>query len=356
MSDPKFDFAVLGSSPFAALLAIALVVNHKKNVCLVQKLPAPLQLVRDVGLSVAPVTRPETWSLLTHSNGNLNTLLGGRAPSILTRIDAIFAAYSHAGVDALGHIRHMAAAFGHITTPFSKKKLGAYSSGFAFEGVKRFRHRPFYETLPDWLTEIGVTVLEPARTEISVGRKYAVLDSGEGARRADAVIVTDADVGSKLLALPKLKQLCAISTSTALLSEPGGKSIFPVICDIDANAQYCAHPDGRLECVVHGNSKSAQQWLSRNLPTNTETRLAGMVEFPVLRSTDGAPIIGQVSASRLYLALALGQSAPFMAPAVARHFAGNGTPSEDIFFQKHNLRADRKKVQEFRRGSQDENP
>ena len=81
MSESAVDFAVFGSSPLASLVAGLLASRHKRRVIIVGEPEARYRLPRALDLSVAPITRPETWALLTANKADsakLISKIGGR--------------------------------------------------------------------------------------------------------------------------------------------------------------------------------------------------------------------------------------------------------------------------------------
>src|SRR5690606_6773418 len=113
MSESVLDFVIFGSSPLAGLLAGLLASDHGKRVACVGESAARYRLPRSIDLSIAPVTRPETWSLLAATSAETQRLLtkiAGR--SGLRRIAPIFFSVERSAREALGHVAHMARANG----------------------------------------------------------------------------------------------------------------------------------------------------------------------------------------------------------------------------------------------------
>ena len=103
MGGTEVDFAVFGSSPLACLVAGLLVTAHKRNVVMVGDGEARYRLPRAVDLSLAPITRPETWAMLSNALPETTKLIGrigGR--HALRRVDPIFFADGPAAREALG--------------------------------------------------------------------------------------------------------------------------------------------------------------------------------------------------------------------------------------------------------------
>ncbi len=77
MADDSYDFVVLGSSVLAGLIAGQLAAAHGKRVFLVREPFSPFRLQRRIDLSIAPVTRPETLTLLKRSAAELVRIAAG---------------------------------------------------------------------------------------------------------------------------------------------------------------------------------------------------------------------------------------------------------------------------------------
>ncbi|MET0437855.1 MAG: hypothetical protein ABW043_10215, partial [Devosia sp.] len=89
MSEAELDFAIFGSSPLAGLVAGLLASRHQRKVVMVGDAQARYRLPRAFDMSVAPISRPETWALLRDclpDTSKLITKIGGR--HALRRVDA----------------------------------------------------------------------------------------------------------------------------------------------------------------------------------------------------------------------------------------------------------------------------
>ena len=64
MTEAHADFVVVGSTPLARLVAGLLASVHGKTVVFSGESQSGYRLPRGLDLSVAPITRPETWALL----------------------------------------------------------------------------------------------------------------------------------------------------------------------------------------------------------------------------------------------------------------------------------------------------
>lgn len=347
MSDSNLDFAILGSSPFAALLAISLASLHGKKVCLVAQPINQFQLVRSVSLSVAPVTRPETWALLQSTKGELESLLAKVPGTFFSRSQSAFVSQTIDGTNALGHIRHMAAGYGFATAALTTQNHLGFEEGFTFESALRLRHRPFFNALPSILTQLGIQFLPQKETTLKVKRTSTTLDFKDIQLTANRVVATDSISLGQSLPNEKQNQICKRSAFTSILTEPGTTLPFPTIVDIDTGAFGYTHPDGRVECIVRGDGEIAKNWLANMLPEHSSTYFSGLTEFTEIENLKGIPIVGQVGNTHTSLALLPAPTAPFLAPSVARQLCNTTSPFETDYFAGRNLDIDKQHVTDF---------
>src|SRR5690554_5118850 len=123
MDDRRFDFAVVGSTPLAGLLAGLLADPHGHRVCLIGERWSPFQLTRRFDLSVMAMTRPESWALLRTSSEETLKLLRGLGRGLFERVDPLFIAETPQSIDFLAHMRHMARASGYGAEPVASRRL-----------------------------------------------------------------------------------------------------------------------------------------------------------------------------------------------------------------------------------------
>jgi hypothetical protein len=89
MAAGTYDFAILGASPFALLLAGLLRSAHGKSVVVVADPWSDYRLARGFELSVMPATRPETWALLKRGATETTRLLGTVGKNLYERVDPL---------------------------------------------------------------------------------------------------------------------------------------------------------------------------------------------------------------------------------------------------------------------------
>src|SRR5690606_35283953 len=126
-------------------------------VILVGEGQAGYRLVRGIDLSLAPITRPESWMQLVQSvpeTSRLVARIGGRGA--LSRIDPVFFAGGGAHGEALAHLRHMAQGFGIAAEPVAPSLLGEGRQGVVLRDAIRINRPALEAGLGRWLDRAGV--------------------------------------------------------------------------------------------------------------------------------------------------------------------------------------------------------
>lgn len=322
MGADAFDFAIVGSSPLALLLAGLLAARHQRKVCLVAQSHAAFRLPTGLDLSAAPLTRPETWALLAATVPETVRLLARVAGKLAyDRIDPLIVAETAAGRDALGHVRHVALGFGHAVEP--EPASAALPDGAV---ANRFRdavliNRPFLEAaLMPWLESVGVRRLDtPDATA-----EFTVLADDEAALAR----------GSRLL---------QPQPSLTLMTEPLPALPAPVMSFIDRGLAIRQLAGGGVSALVRGEGTNANGMAGAAL--GERARLAGQAPFLAAATPDGAPMLG-LSEANVFTIAGLGMTGAFLAPAIARFLAGAATTQEAAWIDARSPLADRSLVGE----------
>jgi hypothetical protein len=338
LSDESFDFAIMGTSAFAAILSLALARKHGAKVCLIGRMPAPLQTVRDIALSAGPYSRPETLRLLGATAGDLRALLAGPGEPVFERRNALFAASSAAGRAAAGHARHMLAAFGVVTSSLPET---AATGGFVAEGLWSLKPRAFFAGLVARLAEAGV-VAYPNVEDLQIGRDVVRFAPDHAFVTATRLVVTDASESEAMAALP---ETLAIGWRKAMLTEPVPGLAGRLIVDIDTGGHIMGRADGRLEVVAPAEAEGdAAQWLGAFLPRGSRARVVARNRYRVLQSSDGAAVIAPLPRKAAMIAAGLGVSGAFLAPALARHLTASASTDEGAWFAARDFGGNRSLV------------
>jgi len=330
--DDNYDYLIVGSTPLAGLIAGLLATAHGKRVCLVAEPYSPFRLQHSIDLSVAPVTRPETLSLLKRVGGETGKLISAWGKGLVSRLDPVFVAETPESIAALGHFRHLAAALGYAIEPVADHTT-ATGLILRLRDAQMLAHGRFEPALEAWLDQHDVRRLDPSRTAVSIRKDgIARIATGELVVEArHAVFASDAAIHHYLPPEALDRSLESVPGSAILLE--GGKPLLASSLNfLDRGVSLVQ--DGRVSitAIVTGASHTARARLGSATGKAGELRLAGEAQAPTIRSLDGAPYVGAARGVRATLVTGLGLSGAFLAPAVARLLAGASAGDEASWF------------------------
>jgi hypothetical protein len=328
MSQAQADFAILGSTPQARLIAGLLAGTHGKSVVFAGESQSGFRLPRDLDLSIAPLTRPESWALLRAAQPmvqKLITRIGGRAS--WSRLDPVLFADSAEGQQALAHIRHMAQGFGLAVEKLRPKALAKGRDGVVFRDATMIHRAVAEPALDRWMLQQGVHILDP-RSDIMVHAD----GSGEIRAGETAISVTQcvlADDAALLRHLPaeRWPALMLRRPATTILTEPTGRIAAPVMLEIDSGLTLWQRPEGGIAAFGPGPMDHVLGEVSALL--GGVVHRAGQSQYESLATRDGAPAAGRVNGSGPDVLAGFGPSGMFFAPALARWLAGVATEDEN---------------------------
>jgi hypothetical protein len=313
---------VLGASPFALLLAGSLASQHKLRVALIGERFSPLRLPPGLGLTVGPITRPESWALLRRLESETLSLLSvAGAASSVTRQPVTFRADLPQTASALDHVRHMAMGHGIKIEPLvAGNGLVIRDAGVISEAALR-------PAIDNWLAAIGVARLEASEVTLAIPKRGdATVSAGPRSIPARQIIL--ADDTALLTHLTSAQIPSPLETVEAMIvltnparSLPSGPIFFP-----DRQAIVSSRGKGLLVHLLGATAADARlaSALEGELPL---VRLATR-RLRRLESKDGAPLIGWLKEPKVFIAAGMGPVAPFLAPLVARAIANATLPEE----------------------------
>jgi hypothetical protein len=343
MAEGPYDFAVLGSTPLAALLAGLLGSVHQKRVLLIAEPLSPLRLQRGFDLAVAPLTRPETWAMLQRGTPEVLKLLSGLGKGLFQRLDPLFVAETAAGAEALAHMRHVARGFEYAVERRPGVALAAY----------RFQDKPLLDrarlgpAFASWFQRIGVLQQAAGTARISIARDgSARIETANGAIDAKhAILADDAAVIAQLG--PNLPAGARIEPVTAILTEPAATRPAPLAMHVDTGVVLRQDTTAAIWALVPGPPSEAQLRIAATLASQGTMRRAGQVRFNSIATLDGAAIVGLARVPQVTLIAGLGSSGAFLAPALARLIAGSATEEEARYFAAREPGKDRTAIADY---------
>lgn len=343
----KLDFLIAGSTPMAMLLAHFLRRSHKCEVGLLADDPHPLRVSRGFDVSVSPLTRPESWELLKRCTSEVKRAISGWDRALLEATDVAMTGHGEAAKTALGHIRHMSAAFGVLSEPLTGETVVRHGGGFVVRGATRLKRRHFSSQARNVLEKFGADWLPLANCQMEWGSGRVRLDVDGETIEAENVILCDAELAAQISPAVALPSELQMTEHCGLLTEPGAKPGWQCLLDIANEGLACSHADGRTEAWVRGDRSRAERWLAGVLEHGSQTRLSGYVAKRSVASVDGAPIVARMGRSSIYAALNFGMSEVFFTPALARYFAGHAHEFERAYFEPRGSGNKRGAVSEF---------
>lgn len=331
MSEAVADFVLFGSTPLARLLAGLLAAEHKRTVIFVGESQAAYHLPRGTDLSLAPISRPETWQMLRDGVGETTRLLsriGGRGS--WSRTDPILFADGEAGKEAIAHMRQMAISFGIAAERATPSLLGAGRTGTLFRDAVRL-HRPVLEPRLDaWLEQVGVRRVSPQSVEIAADGG-AMLDVGEDHPLAarQTILADDASILAHLAELPGLLHR---QTMSSILTRPTHPIAAPVMVHVDAAMTLEQGKGGGVSAWGPGDLAEFSSRLHQLLGANRRVEQAGQTSYQSVSTGDGAPAFGRLGGSGADVIAGLGALGVYFAPSLARWLSGASRSEEELWF------------------------
>ena len=335
MADGGYDHAICGSTAFAMLLAGLLAAEHGRRVCLIGEAWSPYRLPRRVDVSVAAVTRPETWALLKRETPDILKLLGSIGRGLYERADPLFIAETPAEVDRLGHVRWTAAAYGFAAERVVDPAIT--TSG----AICRIRDAAMLVTgraepaLEAWLDKLGVVRLPELTTTVTAKRDgTATIAANDRETEAGSLILAD-DTAILARQTPSDRhRLLTITACTAILTEPAPRALPAPLCFyLDRElVLYQRAAKNAVVALAHGDPDTARARLGASTGAVGAVRPTGQALFRCVETLDGAPLIGRSGRLKAIIAAGLGDTAAFVAPAVARVLADAATEDDAAYF------------------------
>lgn len=335
MSAENADFAVFGSTPLARLVAGLLASRHGKKVVVIGEVKARFRLPRVADLSLAAITRPQTWALLQANVPETTRLIGkigGRGAH--RHVDPIFFAESEAAREALGHVSNMARAFGLVVESLSAKRLGPNRFALRIGDAVALNRSVLEPALETWLAACGVQIL-PTAVAAFAGDGSVTLRQGDVEIVAShALLADDAAVEDHLPRHLKPASLIDRVQST-ILTASGQHLASPVMMHLDSSTWLVEHEEGGMAAIGPGQLAGLSQNLVTLLNQPTQLQQVGQVSFRTLAMRDNAPLIARDLATGRSILVGLNGWGSFLAPALARWLSGEATRAETRWISAH---------------------
>ncbi|HEX4297655.1 MAG TPA: hypothetical protein VHZ56_06495 [Devosia sp.] len=322
MPETVFDFAIFGSTPFAGLLAGLLARDHGKRVLRVGRRVSPQRLPRRLEMALTLASRPHTWKVLRDADAEIRRLLPSLgAASALSLADVEVRADTEATAIALAHAAHLALAHG--------MQVRQTRAGWIFRDVTTLGAEALEVALAAWLTALGVGAAEPDEATISFARGGAA----ELATVSGPIVLADDAALVDLLPDDARSDRLLVHSLTATLTSATRRLPAAVVHFPDRGVRLVQR-GGAVLGLVDGDADVEARLASTLAPPFPIRRVATGRSRRMLTG-DGAPLIGVVKPSRLFVVAGLGDAETFFAPAVARLLAGVAPDEEKRWFAAH---------------------
>jgi hypothetical protein len=332
MSDSPADFAVFGSSPLARLLAGLLASTHNRKVLLIGESQSAFRLPRGIDLSVAPITRPETWAMLAEGIAETQRILSRiGARGALVRVDPIFLARNPIGIEALSHVEQMARGFRVAVEPVSPSVFSTPSHGIILRDAL-FLNRPALEAIADpWLDKVGIGRVVPEKVVIAADGSAQLFARSTEVSARQAILV-DPDAIMAFLPLRQWPALFRRQSATAIVGMPGRPLPAALVQQIDNGLTLVRQAEGGIAAIGSGGLGDCVSALQGLLGDARPREQSGQTMFSTLATLDGAPAVGRAGGIGADVIAGLGIAGVFFAPALAKWLSGEAHPHQSRWF------------------------
>ena len=333
MAEPAFDFAVFGSTPLAGLLAGLLTAEHHKRVCLVGEPWSPFRLPRSYAVSVAPATRPETWALLNALSVETMRLLATLGKGLTERFDPLAVAETTASINALLHMRHMAAGYGYAAERVADAPLIGAGLVLRLRDVAMLVDSRAGPAIGAWLDRLGVRRLAPEATGVVLRRDgTARLTAGDATVDAAQAVLADNSAILSHLDPDERDRALRQRRVTVVLSEPAKPLAAPLMSFLDRDVVLLQRSRGEgILALAGGPEDDAMARIGACIRSSRPLKRVGQASFRALVTTDGAPLVGPAKGLRAVVIAGFGATGAFFAPALARHLVGAASETEKAY-------------------------
>lgn len=332
MSQINIDFAVIGATPLARLLTGQLATAHGKSVILVGQSQSAYRLPRALDLSVAAITRPESWALLTAGTPETLKLLsriGGRGTWF--RVDPILFARGAAEKEALAHIRHMAAAYGVSVERVPRPDLPSGDEGIVLRDAVQL-HRPALESALDaWLDKNGVTRVAAPTLVAPNDHGGAEIHHENRQYSASQLILADDEALLEHVSPADWPSLLQIREAATILAEPTPALPAAVMQLID-NGTILAQSAARgVVGLGTGELEDFASEFKALIGADRPFVQAGQARYRRVLTKDGAPAVGRLGQTGSTVLAGLGLGGAFLAPTLGRWLCGAASDAENAW-------------------------
>ena len=312
-----YDFAIFGSGPFSALLAGLLAHDHNKQVIRIATPVSPLRLPRSIDLALPFAARPASWRMVRRAEAETRALLAAlAAPEAITPVDVRIVADRPATATALAHMTHIALGYGIAT------RDGTFSAISRLTGEIT-------------LTDSKVQSVDTGAVTLNFAKSGAasLTIAGEAAEIGQIVLADDAAILDLLPEAQRPAQLIA-EAMTATLTAPARRLAAPIVRYPDRGVVLAQRPDLSIHALVSGD-RDVEARLASSLSGPFPLSRFATTHYRRLTTSDGAPLLGRLKPSKLFVIAGLGDAGAFLAPPIARLLSGVPRDDERAWLVAH---------------------
>lgn len=332
MTNNIADFAIIGSTPLAHLLAGLLSSAHGRRAILINQWQPSQRLPRSIDLSVAPITRPESWALFGEGIAEVVKLLGRIAGrGAFSHVDPIIFADDSRAIEALSHMRHMALGFGMAAEPTPPSLLGDGRIGVTIRDALTLNRAVCAPNIDAWLKKSGV--------ERPPFEKIEIADDGSATLHADGIsywagqtILADDEAILELLPQSQWPEILVPHAAATILTAPARLLAAPVMMEIQSGLTLLKQDEGGVAAIGMENMAAFSARVQGLLGQNGPIEQIGQTAFRTIATRDGAPALGRIGGVGADVIAGMGQTGLFMVPALARWLCDASTSAEARWF------------------------
>ncbi len=345
------DFALIGSSLKAGIIAGLLAKEHKKRVCLVIGRARQYQLAHSFNLSFDCATRPETWQMLSalySESTKLVTLIEGRRS--LLRINPLIVCHTRASHNALAHMYHVARGYGYEMERLGNFPVPGTNAGFRFRDARVLRHDILWPKMLKWLEKNGVQIIEPSSARLLFNRDgTGHINNGESEITAGCVVLADQEAVLQHGGKQDVERFFITCKATSLLSGPLATFSDQFILSPEHKFAAFGQKKGRMEFSALVGPREMPALIKANIALEKNIRRTGQSMFDTTVPRDGAPVVGKLARSNFWVLSGFGYAGVYFAPALARLLVDKCSQNERDYFTPRSANSRRKsnEVAEF---------
>ncbi len=255
-------------------------------------------------------------------------IAGFGAKAAIDRIDPLLVADTAAGAEMLSHLRYMLLAY---SLPIERLTADGAGATYRVRDALRIRRTEFVAPAMTWLEKSGVRVFPADGTTVAIRRDGVRIERGEDIVEAQQAIAADDTAALSHIEPGERDAMLRAESITTFHTEPMKALPAPLTLVVDRGLMLLQGKGGTVQALAGGGAGALARAGAR-LGSGGKLRRAGQTGFGALVPVDSAPVIGPVKSVKASVVAGFGPIAAFLAPPVARYFAGTASDDERAYF------------------------